>query len=82
MTEDGSLLYRVNLSRTDSDSFRDNMELERTALAPSFLWQSDRTELLLDFSYLHERQPYDIGIPLGLMASRWSRRMSPSTIPT
>jgi iron complex outermembrane receptor protein len=66
MTEDGALLYRVNLSRTDSDSFRDNMELERTALAPSFLWQSDRTELLLDFSYLHERQPYDIGIPLGL----------------
>jgi iron complex outermembrane receptor protein len=66
MTEDGSLLYRVNLSRTDSDSFRDNMDLERTALAPSVLWQSDRTELLLDFSYLHERQPYDIGIPLGL----------------
>lgn len=66
MVGDGSLLYRVNLTRTDAESFRDKIDLERTSLAPSFLWQSDRTELLLDFSYLHERQPYDTGIPLGL----------------
>jgi iron complex outermembrane receptor protein len=66
MLSDGSLLYRVNLARTDAESFRDKVDLERTSLAPSFLWQSDRTEVLLDFSYLHERQPYDTGIPLGL----------------
>ncbi|MFN4276662.1 MAG: TonB-dependent siderophore receptor [Ferrovibrio sp.] len=64
LSQDGALSYRVNLARTDSDSFRDNIDLQRSSLAPSFLWQGDRTELLLDFSYMHERQPYDIGVPL------------------
>lgn len=65
VTQDGTLLYRFNFARTDSDSFRDSMSLERTAVAPSLLWKpSEQTELLLDFSYVKEEQPYDTGIPL------------------
>ena len=41
------------------------MELERGAFASSLLWQArDDSELLLDFSYVHEAQPFDTGIPL------------------
>lgn len=62
---DGSLLYRLNFAYTNSDSFRDFIELERTAIAPSLLWKlSDKTEVLFDFSYVKETQPYDTGIPL------------------
>lgn len=67
VTEDGSLLYRLNVAYTNADSFREDIELERVAAAPSFLWRpSERTELLLDFAYLRETQPYDTGIPLSL----------------
>lgn len=65
LNSDGSLMYRFNFAHTHSDSFRDSMSLERTAVAPSLLWKpTDQTELLIDFSYLKERQPYDTGIPL------------------
>lgn len=66
MNSDGSLLYRLNVAHTDADSFRDHMKLERTAVAPSFLWKlSGQTEVLFDLSYLREKQPYDNGVPLG-----------------
>lgn len=66
MNQDGTLLYRLNAARTDTDSFRDHMELERTAIAPSFLWKPNgQTEVLFDLSYLREKQPYDNGVPLG-----------------
>lgn len=65
--EDDSLFYRLNFAYTDSESFRDSINLKRTAFAPSVLWKpSDQTEFLVDFSYLRERQPYDAGVPLGL----------------
>ena len=65
VVEDGSLLYRTSAAYTNSGSFRDHIELERGAFASSLLWQAtDNTELLLDFSYLHEEQPFDTGIPL------------------
>lgn len=65
LNEDETLLYRLNAAHTASNSFRDSMELERFAIAPSLLWKpSDVTELLIDLSYLKERQPYDTGIPL------------------
>lgn len=66
LTGSGDLLYRLNAAYTDSESFRDEIELERSAFAPSLLWRpGDRTELLLDLSYMRETQPYDTGIPLG-----------------
>lgn len=66
LTENGSLLYRMNLAYTNSGSFRDFVDVERKAFAPSLLWRpGDRTEMLVDVSYLHETQPYDTGVPLG-----------------
>lgn len=65
LNEDETLLYRVNVAHTDSDAFRNGIDLERTVVAPSMLWKlSEQTELLVDFSYLKETQPYDTGIPL------------------
>ncbi|MDP3608383.1 MAG: TonB-dependent receptor [Methylophilus sp.] len=65
LNKDETLLYRVNVAHTDSNSFRDSMDLDRIAIAPSLLWKpSDNTELLVDFSYLKEKQPYDTGVPL------------------
>ncbi|MGJ3257145.1 MAG: TonB-dependent siderophore receptor [Alcanivorax sp.] len=65
LDEDSTVMYRLNLARTDSDSFRDDIELERTTVAPSLLWfPSDNTEVLFDFAYTKEEQPYDSGIPL------------------
>lgn len=65
INQSATWMYRLNAAHTDSDSFRDAIELERTAIAPSFLWAPDKnTELLLDFSYTRETQPYDSGIPL------------------
>lgn len=65
LDDNGAALYRINFARTDSDSFRNSMHLERTAIAPSVLLNiSPSTELLLDVSYVKEKQPYDTGIPL------------------
>jgi len=61
----GTWMYRVNAALTDSESFRDEIELTRTTVAPSFLWTPGKnTELLLDFAYTAESQPYDSGIPI------------------
>lgn len=65
LNQDDTLLYRVNIAHVDSHSFRDDIDLERIVVAPSLLWKpNDQTELLVDFSYLKETQPYDTGIPL------------------
>jgi len=65
MSANGALSYRFNAAYTNSDSFREFMELERTALAPSFLLKpTSKTEVLLDFAWTHETQPYDTGIPI------------------
>lgn len=62
----GKLLYRLNMAYTNSESFRDEMDLERFAIAPSLLWRIDEdTEIGLDFSYTKEKTPYDTGVPLG-----------------
>ena len=61
----GRLLYRLNMAYTNSGSFREDMDLERFAVAPSFLWKiSEDTELGFDLSYTKEKTPYDSGVPL------------------
>ncbi|WP_372024590.1 TonB-dependent receptor [Tistrella mobilis] len=66
VTADRDLLYRLNAAYTDAGSFRDEMEVDRYAVAPSLLWlPDDDTELLVDLAVVHEEQPYDTGIPLG-----------------
>jgi iron complex outermembrane receptor protein len=62
---EGRLLYRLNMAYTNSESFRDHMDLERFAVAPSFLWKiSEDTEIGFDLSYTKEKTPYDSGVPL------------------
>jgi len=63
---EGRLLYRLNMAYTNSESFRNDMDLERFAIAPSLLWKiSEDTEIGLDVSYTKEKTPYDTGVPLG-----------------
>jgi iron complex outermembrane recepter protein len=62
----GRVLYRLNMAYTNSESFRNDMDLERFAIAPSLLWKiSEDTEIGLDVSYTKEKTPYDSGVPLG-----------------
>ncbi|WP_367873105.1 TonB-dependent siderophore receptor [Luteolibacter sp. Populi] len=61
----GRFLYRLNAAYTNSESFRDFMDVERVAVAPSITWRiSDDTELGFDFAYTKEKQPYDTGVPV------------------
>ena len=63
---EGRVLYRLNMAYTNSESFRDFMDLERFGIAPSFTWRiSEDTELGFDLSYTREKQPYDTGVPVG-----------------
>lgn len=58
--------YRLNGAYTNSESFRDHIELDRFTLAPVLAWRpSDVTEVLLDFQYTREFLPYDSGVPFG-----------------
>jgi len=62
-----TLRYRLNAAYTDSDSFRDFVDTERVAVAPSLLFvPGDRTELLLDFSFTREEVPFDSGVPFSV----------------
>jgi len=63
LDENGTLLGRLNVSYTDSDSFRDFVDLERILLAPSLTWRpNDRTEVRVDVSHAREEQPWDDGV--------------------
>ena len=62
-----TVAYRVNAAYQDSGSFRNALELDRLAFMPSVTFRpDDRNELFVDFSYSHERAPYDSGVPFGL----------------
>lgn len=64
ITKDDSLLYRVNLSYENADSFRDFVKTDTVFLAPSFTWNiSDRTQANLDIEYQHFDNTNDSGIP-------------------
>lgn len=57
VTEDGSLLYRVNIARQTNDSFVDFVTNENTFVAPSLTWRpSSQFELNLDYEY--QRRTY------------------------
>jgi iron complex outermembrane receptor protein len=61
----GRFLYRINAALTNSESFRDSVDLERYAIAPSLTWRiSEDTELGFDFAWTREKQPYDTGVPV------------------
>ena len=66
LDKEGRFLYRFNAAYTNAGSFRDYMDVERLAIAPSFTWRiSDDTEVGFDLAYTREKQPYDTGVPVG-----------------
>lgn len=64
LTEDGSLLSRVNLATEDNQSFRDQVGSKRQILSPSLSWQLDAdTRLLLESEFSRTESLFDRGIP-------------------
>ncbi|HIK06868.1 MAG TPA: TonB-dependent siderophore receptor [Trichormus sp. M33_DOE_039] len=64
LTDDGSLLYRLNVAYQNSGSFRDYNFLERVFVAPVITWNiSDRTSLTFDLEYQHNDYLFDRGLP-------------------
>jgi iron complex outermembrane recepter protein len=63
LTEDQSLLYRVNFEYLDSGSFRDFVGAETVFVAPVLTWNlSDRTHITLNLQYQHSDRPQDRGL--------------------
>jgi iron complex outermembrane receptor protein len=66
LTEDKSLLYRLNVAYENADSFRDFNENESIFVAPALTWQiGPRTTLTTEFEY----QNYDFVPDRGLLPS-------------
>ncbi|MEP1080171.1 TonB-dependent siderophore receptor [Leptolyngbya sp. PL-A3] len=64
LTEDGSLLYRLNLAYQNSGSFRDFVNTERVFVAPVLQWNiSNDTSITLEGEYLYNDPVFDRGIP-------------------
>jgi iron complex outermembrane recepter protein len=63
LTDDGSLLYRLNALFSTERSFRDfDTNLQRFFIAPTLAWKAgDRTDLGFKLEYLNSRQPFDTG---------------------
>lgn len=65
ISADDSLLYRVNLSYENANSFRDFVKTDMVFFAPSFTWNiSDKTQANLDIVYQHFDDTTDSGIPV------------------
>ena len=58
------LLYRLNANFEVNDGFRDfDQDTTRLSLTPTISWQiSKNTDLLIDFSYINQANPFDRGI--------------------
>ncbi|MDD2759091.1 MAG: TonB-dependent receptor [Methylomonas sp.] len=62
VTEDKSLLYRVNMAYESSDSFRDYVDGQRVFVAPVLTWRiSDQDELSFEMEYLGTKSVPDMG---------------------
>jgi iron complex outermembrane receptor protein len=61
---DKKLLYRLNANFEVNDGFRDfEQDTTRVSLSPTISWQiSKNTDLLLDFNYINQANPFDRGI--------------------
>ncbi|MEI8570425.1 TonB-dependent receptor [Methylomonas sp. LW13] len=65
ISSDNSLLYRVNLSYENANSFRDFVKTDTVFFAPSLTWNiSDKTQANLDINYQHFDDTTDSGIPV------------------
>lgn len=64
LTEDGSLLYRLNAVYQHEDGFRDfDQETDRFFIGPTLTWRpTDRTEIDFRLEYLDDERPFDPGL--------------------
>jgi iron complex outermembrane receptor protein len=63
VTEDGSLLYRVNLAYENGGSFREFINNDRVFFAPTVQWNiSDKTKANFHMEYQHSKDPFDTGL--------------------
>ncbi|MDG9928565.1 MULTISPECIES: TonB-dependent siderophore receptor [unclassified Pseudomonas] len=64
LSEDGSLLSRINLAVEDNGSFRDHVDNRRQVVTPSLSWQLDADTLLqLDAEFARTESVFDRGLP-------------------
>lgn len=64
ITKDESLLYRVDFSYLNTNSFREFSFTDRVFVAPSLTWKPrEDTEFNLTVEYLNEDRVYDSGLP-------------------
>ncbi|MEM1369946.1 MAG: TonB-dependent receptor, partial [Cyanobacteria bacterium P01_H01_bin.15] len=66
LTEDGSVLYRLNALVRREDSFRNfDNSFERSFIAPALTWQiSEQTDLTVNLEYIDDTIPTDVGTAL------------------
>ena len=63
LTEDQSLLYRINFEYPDSSSFREFVEAESFFVAPVLSWNiSDSTRIIFNLRYFDGESSYDRGL--------------------
>jgi len=63
LTDDGSLLARVNLAVEDNGSFRDHVENQRQVISPNLLWQiNENSSLFIDTEFSRNQIVFDRGI--------------------
>jgi len=64
VTQDKSILYRVNMAYENAHSFRDFMKNNRFFIAPVVSWRPDQhTRVNLEFEYQHYNDAVDPGLP-------------------
>jgi iron complex outermembrane receptor protein len=65
LTEDKKLTYRFNLSYQNGGNFRDFVDSEILAIAPTISYKfSDNTNLTFEYEYLESNQTADDGLPI------------------
>ncbi|TVQ12822.1 MAG: TonB-dependent siderophore receptor [Leptolyngbya sp. DLM2.Bin27] len=65
LTEDGSVSYRLNASIFGTDTFVDEIAINRYLLAPVITWNiDDRTDLTFEAEYLDAQYPNERGLPI------------------
>ena len=65
LTEDGSLLYRLNALYRSSDDIQDvDPNIERFYISPVITWKiGDRTDVNFELEYFNEERPPSFGVP-------------------
>lgn len=72
LTEDDTLLYRVNASFQDNNSFRELSSVENIFIAPILKWNiSPHTQVTLEMEYQHQNSNLDLqALPFDQMRNR------------